>query len=74
MTALACIVGMLPIALSSGAASEWKVGIGWVIIGGMTTSFFLSLVVVPVIYDVLESAKIWVKRKMGMLEEGQKYE
>jgi len=74
MTALACIVGMLPIALGSGAGSEWKKGIGWVIIGGMTSSMFLSLIVVPVVYSLLESTKIWTKRKLGMLKSGEKFD
>ena len=74
MTAMACIVGMIPIALGSGAGSEWKKGIGWVIIGGMTSSMFLSLIVVPVIYSLLESTKIWTKRKLGMLPKDAKFE
>jgi multidrug efflux pump subunit AcrB len=74
MTAMACVIGMLPIALGTGTGSEWKRGIGWVIIGGMTSSMFLSLIVVPVIYSLLESLKIWMKRKLGMLHEGEKFE
>ena len=74
MTAMSCIVGMLPIALGSGAGSEWKKGIGWVIIGGMTSSMFLSLIVVPVIYSLLESTKIWTKRRLGMLPKDAKFE
>jgi multidrug efflux pump subunit AcrB len=74
MTAMACVIGMLPIALGSGAGSEWKRGIGWVIMGGMTSSMFLSLIVVPVIYSLLESLKIWMKRKLGMLHEGEKFD
>ncbi len=74
MTALSCIVGMIPIALGSGAGSEWKKGIGWVIIGGMTSSMFLSLIVVPVVYSLLESTKIWTKRKLGMLPKDAKFE
>jgi len=74
MTALACIVGMLPIAFGSGTGSEWKRGIGWVIIGGMTSSLFLSLIVVPVIYSLLESTKIWTKRRLGMLPKDAKFE
>lgn len=65
MTAISTIVGMLPIALSHGAGSEWKTGIGWVIIGGMTSSVFLSLVVVPVIYSVLENAKLRIAKRFG---------
>ena len=58
MTAISTIVGMLPIALAHGAGSEWKTGIGWVIIGGMASSVFLSLVVVPVLYSILEGLKV----------------
>lgn len=57
MTSVAIVVGMLPIALSHGTGSEWKSGMGWVIIGGMTSSMLLSLVVVPVVYDMAEKAK-----------------
>ena len=54
MTNLALIVGLLPIALGSGAGSEWKNGLGWVLIGGLASSMFLSLIVVPVLYVLLD--------------------
>lgn len=54
MTNLALIVGLLPIALASGAGAEWKSGLGWVLIGGLTCSMMLSLIVVPVIYVILD--------------------
>ncbi|MFA6335513.1 MAG: efflux RND transporter permease subunit [Bacteroidales bacterium] len=54
MTNLALIVGMLPIALASGAGAEWKNGLGWVLVGGLTSSMFLSLLVVPVFYVILD--------------------
>lgn len=57
MTAISTIIGMLPIALSHGAGSEWKSGMGWVLIGGLLSSMLLSLVVVPVVYTVVEEAK-----------------
>lgn len=69
MTAIATIVGMLPIVLSHGAGSEWKTGIGWVIIGGMTSSVFLSLIVVPVVYSSLEALKIRTQRLMHKREQ-----
>ena len=53
MTNLALIFGLLPLALSSGAGAEWKSGIGWVLIGGLTSSMFLSLIVIPVIYVLI---------------------
>lgn len=57
MTTSAMIIGLLPIALASGAASEWKNGIAWVLIGGLTSSMFLTLIIVPVIFLTMESMK-----------------
>jgi len=57
MTTLAMILGMLPIALSSGAGSEIKNGMAWVIIGGLTSSMILTLFVVPAIYLIIEGWK-----------------
>jgi HAE1 family hydrophobic/amphiphilic exporter-1 len=57
MTAGATVIGMLPIALSHGTGSEWKSGLGWVLIGGMTSSMLLSLIVVPVVYSMAENTK-----------------
>jgi len=57
MTAGATVIGMLPIALSHGTGSEWKSGLGWALIGGMTSSMLLSLIVVPVVYSMAETAK-----------------
>ena len=54
MTTIAMVFGMLPIALASGAGAEWKNGLAWVIIGGLISSLFLTLVIVPVIYDIME--------------------
>jgi len=61
MTAGATIIGMLPIAFSSGVGSEWKRSIGCVLIGGMTSSMLLSLVVVPVIYLQMEAVHARIK-------------
>jgi len=54
MTNLTMIIGLLPIALAKGAASEWKNGLAWALIGGLTSSMFLSLIIVPVIYYLTE--------------------
>jgi len=53
MTNLALIFGLLPLALSSGPGAEWKSGIGWVLIGGLTSSMFLSLIIIPIIYVII---------------------
>ena len=56
MTNLALIVGLLPIALGSGAGAEWKNGLGWVLIGGLASSMLLSLIIVPVLYLIANKA------------------
>lgn len=54
MTNLALIVGLLPIAFASGPGAEWKSGLGWVLIGGLISSMFLSMIIVPVLYVILD--------------------
>jgi HAE1 family hydrophobic/amphiphilic exporter-1 len=61
MTTMSMIIGLMPIALATGAASEWKNGIAWVLIGGLTSSMLLTLVIVPVVYSLMEKAKIKVQ-------------
>lgn len=50
MTTASMIVGMSPIALGASAGSEWKSGLAWALIGGLTSSLLLTLVLVPVVY------------------------
>lgn len=54
MTTAATVIGMLPIALATGAGAEWKNGLAWVMIGGLISSMFLTLIVVPVVYYVMD--------------------
>ncbi|MCX7929762.1 MAG: efflux RND transporter permease subunit [Chlorobi bacterium] len=53
MTTVAMIVGMLPIALSRSSGSEWKTGLAWALIGGLTTSMLLTLFLVPAVFSYL---------------------
>jgi HAE1 family hydrophobic/amphiphilic exporter-1 len=65
MTTFSMIFGMLPIALASGAGSEWKNGMAWALIGGLTSSLFLTLIVVPVVYYMVDKLKERFSRKTG---------
>ncbi|MDJ1471777.1 efflux RND transporter permease subunit [Cytophagaceae bacterium DM2B3-1] len=65
MTTIAMIFGMLPIALASGAGAETKNGLAWVIIGGLTSSLLLTLVLVPSAYLTFELAITKVKKRFG---------
>ena len=57
MTTLSMVIGMLPIALATGTASEWKNGLAWVIIGGLLSSLILTVFLVPVIYYLVDTLK-----------------
>lgn len=54
MTTIAMVFGMIPIALASGAAAEMNNGLAWVIIGGLISSLFLTLIIVPVVYSIFD--------------------
>ena len=66
MTAVTTIFGVLPIALGLGAGGESRAPLGVVVIGGMTVSTILTLVVIPVIYtlldDLMNKLKGWIGR------------
>jgi Cu/Ag efflux pump CusA len=53
MTALAMILGMLPMALALGEGGEQNAPIGRAVIGGLLFATFGTLIVVPVIYSML---------------------
>ena len=57
MTSLAIALGALPIALSLGAASASRMGMGVVIVGGTLFSLILTLFVIPAIYLMWSKAK-----------------
>jgi len=57
MTTLTMIFGMLPIALSASEGAEWKSGLAWALIGGLTSSLFLTLIIVPLVYTKVEEVK-----------------
>jgi HAE1 family hydrophobic/amphiphilic exporter-1 len=57
MTTTAMVIGMLPLALATDSGSEWKSGLAWAIIGGLISSMFLTLILVPVVYLKAETWK-----------------
>lgn len=65
MTTIAMIIGMLPIALGKGTASEWKNGLAWVIIGGLFSSLILTVYLVPMVYYLVDRLKEKFTTKKG---------
>jgi HAE1 family hydrophobic/amphiphilic exporter-1 len=63
MTTLSMIVGMLPIAMATGTAAEWKNGLAWVIIGGLLSSLILTVFLIPMVYYLVDTAKEKLKKK-----------
>jgi HAE1 family hydrophobic/amphiphilic exporter-1 len=61
MTTASMVCGMMPIALAfGGGAAEIKSSLGVVLVGGLISSMFLTLVLVPVVYLIFDNIKIRV--------------
>lgn len=60
MTTIALILGTLPIALALGRGSEFRETIGIVIIGGITLSTILTLVVIPCSYTIFDDLSLLI--------------
>lgn len=73
MTTIAMVVGMIPIATATGSGAEWKNGLAWVLIGGLTSSMFLTIIVVPMMYYTVDRIQAKLSRKKAKelhFEEG----
>jgi cobalt-zinc-cadmium resistance protein CzcA len=57
LTASAAIMGFIPMAVSTSGGAEVQRPLATVVIGGLITATFLTLVVLPVLYNWLESRK-----------------
>lgn len=70
MTTIAMVIGMIPIAVASGAGAEWKNSLAWVLIGGLTSSMILTVFLVPMIYYLVDRvAERWGRKKKKVYEE-----
>jgi len=62
MTTLAMVFGMLPVAFGVGEGAETRSPMGIAVIGGLLTSLFLTLIVVPAAYDLFDDLKERIKK------------
>ncbi|MCF8254034.1 MAG: efflux RND transporter permease subunit [Bacteroidia bacterium] len=69
MTTLATVLGALPIALALGAGAKSRVSMGMVIIGGLLFSGFLTLYVIPVVYQFMSGKKRHTQENESTNEE-----
>ncbi|MGZ9032754.1 MAG: efflux RND transporter permease subunit, partial [Burkholderiaceae bacterium] len=65
MTTVAMGAGMLPIAIGLGTDPSFRAPMAIVVIGGLITSTFLSLLVVPVVFTYVDDAMSWLRRRFA---------
>jgi len=70
MTSIAFLLGVLPLALASGASSVARNTIGWTVLGGMFAATSLAIFVVPVLFVVITKAT-YGKKKLEELRSQQ---
>jgi hydrophobic/amphiphilic exporter-1 (mainly G- bacteria), HAE1 family len=63
MSALSTIFGMLPVALALGEGAEFRAPMARAVIGGLTTSTLLTLIVIPVVYTYFDDAAGWLRAR-----------
>jgi multidrug efflux pump subunit AcrB len=66
MTAIATIGALIPLAVGSGGGGLISKGLGITVIGGLTSSTLLTLIIVPIVYEVL--SKIFKKNRREVEE------
>ncbi|MDP1891842.1 MAG: efflux RND transporter permease subunit [Gemmatimonadaceae bacterium] len=65
MTTMALIAGMIPVALGTGEGADFRSPLGRAIIGGTITSTFLTLLVIPTMYEILDDIR---RKVVGMFD------
>jgi multidrug efflux pump subunit AcrB len=68
MTALAMILGMLPMALALGQGSEQNAPLGRAVIGGLLAATLMTLFVVPTVYSIFSREYIGKKQRDARIE------
>jgi HAE1 family hydrophobic/amphiphilic exporter-1 len=66
MTTFALIAGMIPIALGRGEGSQFRAPMGVAVIGGVITSTVLTLLVIPTVYEIMDSWRTRLARLIGL--------
>lgn len=67
MTSLALIAGMIPIAIGLNEASAMRTSMGIAIIGGLISSTFLTLLIVPAAFGFVEDFKAWFRALLARI-------
>jgi len=68
MTSIATVLGLVPMSLGIGEGSELQVPLARVVIGGLTTSLMITLVLVPTVYTLFEEGIGGIFKRSGKTE------
>jgi HAE1 family hydrophobic/amphiphilic exporter-1 len=63
MTTVAMIGGMLPLALGDAAGAEYRRALGTVVIGGLSSSLFLTFFIVPIVFVILRGGVRYARNR-----------
>ena len=65
MTSVAMVAGMLPVALSFSGDGSWRQPMGVAVIGGITLSTILTLIIVPAAFTLADDIEKWLAPRFG---------
>ncbi|HMK85703.1 MAG TPA: efflux RND transporter permease subunit, partial [Steroidobacteraceae bacterium] len=65
MTTVAMVAGMLPVAVGLGGDSDFRAPMAISVIGGLTTSTLLTLVIVPAVFTMFDDIERWLAPRAG---------
>ena len=65
MTSVAMVAGMMPVALSIGGDGSWRAPMGIAVIGGITLSTILTLIIVPAAFTIADDIEKWLAPRFG---------
>ncbi|MFN3675125.1 MAG: efflux RND transporter permease subunit [Sphingomonas pseudosanguinis] len=65
MTTVAMVAGMVPTALSLGGDGSWRSPMGVTVIGGLTMSTMLTLLIVPAAFSLAVGVERWIGPRLG---------
>ncbi len=68
MTSVALSAGMLPTAMGLSEVGKFRMSMGIVVIGGIISSTVLTLLIVPAIFEYLNSFRMWSRKLLGRPE------
>jgi multidrug efflux pump subunit AcrB len=66
MTTLALTAGMMPLALALSEVGKFRQSMGIAIVGGVLSSLFLTLLVVPSSYEIIDDVRLWCRKVFKM--------